>query len=80
MAMGSKNGATLVAGAAAVGAIVAVAIFARHRAAKRERDDEEAFEVTFCLGGPGAGKGTQCEFLVRDFGYVHLSAGDVLRE
>lgn len=26
-----------------------------------------------CLGGPGAGKGTQCANLVRDFGFVHLS-------
>ena len=29
--------------------------------------------------GPGAGKGTQCANLVRDFGFVHLSAGDLLR-
>jgi adenylate kinase family enzyme len=34
----------------------------------------------FCfLGGPGSGKGTNCEWLVRDFGFVHLSAGDLLR-
>ncbi|EFJ20739.1 hypothetical protein SELMODRAFT_5337, partial [Selaginella moellendorffii] len=31
------------------------------------------------LGGPGCGKGTQCEELVRDFGYSHLSTGDLLR-
>lgn len=36
--------------------------------------------VVFVLGGPGAGKGTQCEFLVRDYGFTHLSAGDLLRE
>ncbi|KAI5819805.1 adenylate kinase-domain-containing protein [Pyronema omphalodes] len=36
--------------------------------------------VIFVLGGPGAGKGTQCANLVRDFGFVHLSAGDLLRE
>eukprot|EP00002_Diphylleia_rotans_P008717 TRINITY_DN18721_c0_g1_i1.p2 TRINITY_DN18721_c0_g1~~TRINITY_DN18721_c0_g1_i1.p2 ORF type:complete len:200 (-),score=41.12 TRINITY_DN18721_c0_g1_i1:294-893(-) len=35
--------------------------------------------VVFVLGGPGAGKGTQCENIVRDFGFVHLSAGDLLR-
>lgn len=29
--------------------------------------------------GPGAGKGTQCANLVDDFGFVHLSAGDLLR-
>ncbi|KAJ3324882.1 hypothetical protein HDU76_013300 [Blyttiomyces sp. JEL0837] len=36
--------------------------------------------VVFVLGGPGAGKGTQCANIVRDFGFVHLSAGDLLRE
>lgn len=35
--------------------------------------------VVFVLGGPGAGKGTQCENIVRNFGYTHLSAGDLLR-
>lgn len=35
--------------------------------------------VIFVLGGPGAGKGTQCANLVRDYGFVHLSAGDLLR-
>lgn len=35
--------------------------------------------VVFILGGPGAGKGTQCENLVKDYGFVHLSAGDLLR-
>ena len=36
--------------------------------------------VVFVLGGPGAGKGTQCANIVRDFGWVHLSAGDLLRD
>ncbi|KAK2072734.1 hypothetical protein P8C59_007071 [Phyllachora maydis] len=35
--------------------------------------------VLFVLGGPGAGKGTQCARLVSEFGFVHLSAGDLLR-
>ena len=35
--------------------------------------------VLFVLGGPGAGKGTQCAELVARYGFVHLSAGDVLR-
>jgi len=34
----------------------------------------------FVLGGPGSGKGTNCANLVRDFGFIHLSAGDLLRE
>lgn len=36
--------------------------------------------VIFVLGGPGAGKGTQCTKLVSDYGFKHLSAGDLLRE
>ena len=36
--------------------------------------------VIFVLGGPGAGKGTQCALLVKEFDFVHLSAGDLLRE
>jgi len=40
---------------------------------------EEA-TVIFVLGGPGAGKGTQCAKLVQDYGFKHLSAGDLLRE
>ncbi|GAQ89617.1 nucleotide kinase activity [Klebsormidium nitens] len=35
--------------------------------------------VIFVLGGPGSGKGTQCENIVREYGFVHLSAGDLLR-
>lgn len=37
-------------------------------------------DVVFVLGAPGAGKGTQCENIVKQFGFVHLSAGDLLRE
>lgn len=35
--------------------------------------------MIFVLGGPGAGKGTQCAKLVNDYKFVHLSAGDLLR-
>ncbi|KAH9909201.1 uridylate kinase [Xylariomycetidae sp. FL2044] len=35
--------------------------------------------VIFVLGGPGAGKGTQSEKLVAEYGFRHLSAGDLLR-
>ncbi|TRY97561.1 hypothetical protein DNTS_002596 [Danionella cerebrum] len=37
-------------------------------------------QVVFVLGGPGAGKGTQCERIVKNYSYTHLSAGDLLRE
>jgi len=37
------------------------------------------YNVVFVLGGPGAGKGTQCAKIVDEFKYVHLSAGDLLR-
>ncbi|XP_063992207.1 UMP-CMP kinase 2 [Diachasmimorpha longicaudata] len=37
-------------------------------------------EVLFVLGGPGSGKGTTCGKIVDKTGYVHLSAGDLLRE
>lgn len=37
-------------------------------------------QVLFILGGPGAGKGTICKQIVDKYGYVHLSAGDLLRE
>ncbi|KAF3207440.1 hypothetical protein TWF191_001017 [Orbilia oligospora] len=51
----------------------------------RLRDDGPIFDpkdikVIFVLGGPGVGKGTQCAKLVKDYGFVHLSAGDLLRE
>ncbi|XP_021729544.1 UMP-CMP kinase 3-like isoform X2 [Chenopodium quinoa] len=35
--------------------------------------------VIFVLGGPGSGKGTQCANIVQNFGFTHLSAGDLLR-
>ncbi|KAG8175429.1 hypothetical protein JTE90_002859 [Oedothorax gibbosus] len=36
-------------------------------------------KVVFVLGAPGAGKGTQCKKIVDNFGFIHLSAGDLLR-
>ncbi|KAI7856739.1 adenylate kinase-domain-containing protein [Circinella umbellata] len=42
-------------------------------------DHNDVF-VIFVLGGPGSGKGTQCANIKNDYGFVHLSAGDLLRE
>jgi UMP-CMP kinase len=41
--------------------------------------DSKDVTVIFVLGGPGAGKGTQCAKLVEKYGFSHLSAGDLLR-
>jgi UMP-CMP kinase len=46
-----------------------------HRAAALDRPN-----VVFVLGGPGTGKGTQCARITEQFGYFHLSAGDLLRD
>ena len=36
-------------------------------------------KITFVTGAPGCGKGTQCEKLVEEFGYTHISTGDLIR-
>merc|ERR1711879_426126 len=36
--------------------------------------------VIWVLGGPGCGKGTQCDKIVAKYGYTHLSSGDLLRD
>ena len=36
-------------------------------------------KIIFVIGGPGSGKGTQCEKLVKHYGFTHLSSGDLLR-
>lgn len=44
--------------------------------------DEAALKkskVVFVIGGPGSGKGTQCERIVAKYGFTHLSTGDLLR-
>ena len=31
------------------------------------------------VGGPASGKGTQCAKLVEEFGFTHISVGDLMR-
>jgi len=37
-------------------------------------------QVAFVIGGPGSGKGTQCDLAAKELGFLHLSAGELLRE
>ena len=37
------------------------------------------FQYFFIVGGPGSGKGTQCDQIVKKYGLTHLSSGDLLR-
>jgi adenylate kinase len=36
--------------------------------------------IVFVVGGPGCGKGTQCDLIVKKYGFTHLSSGDLLRD
>ncbi|CAF0882370.1 unnamed protein product [Adineta steineri] len=47
---------------------------------KPELDKLKNSKIIFVVGGPGSGKGTQCERIVQKYGYTHLSTGDLLRE
>lgn len=61
----------LLAGTGVVAAVGAALYF---------RKKSEIPTVVFVLGGPGAGKGTQCEKIINNFaGWGHVSAGDCLR-
>ena len=39
-------------------------------------------DVTFnnWIGGPGSGKGTQCDKIIKDYKFAHFSVGDLLRD
>lgn len=47
---------------------------------KKYQLDPSNPQILFIIGGPGSGKGTQCERLIRDYGFEHISVGDVIRE
>eukprot|EP01062_Namystynia_karyoxenos_P017178 TRINITY_DN16303_c0_g1_i1.p1 TRINITY_DN16303_c0_g1~~TRINITY_DN16303_c0_g1_i1.p1 ORF type:complete len:240 (+),score=89.70 TRINITY_DN16303_c0_g1_i1:90-809(+) len=46
---------------------------------KEQTDGGTAPRIIFVLGGPGCGKGTQCTRLAEQRGFIHVSAGDLLR-
>jgi adenylate kinase family enzyme/nucleoside diphosphate kinase len=41
--------------------------------------DAPPLNVVFLIGGPGSGRQAQARSIVRDFGYVHINTGDLLR-
>ncbi|ELW62013.1 Adenylate kinase isoenzyme 1 [Tupaia chinensis] len=43
------------------------------------REKLKKTKIIFVVGGPGSGKGTQCEKIVQKYGYTHLCSGDLLR-
>nr|XP_022325280.1 adenylate kinase isoenzyme 5-like isoform X1 [Crassostrea virginica] len=45
----------------------------------KESADLSGVNVVFVVGGPGSGKGTQCDLIVKKYGFTHLSTGDLLR-
>jgi adenylate kinase len=53
--------------------------------APKEQTEETIEEVfspgpkIIISGGPASGKGTQCDFIVKEWNVVHLSSGDMLR-
>jgi adenylate kinase len=45
----------------------------------KHHHSEIAVVCTHKIGGPGSGKGTQCDKIVKKYGFTHLSTGDLLR-
>ncbi|KAK0091490.1 hypothetical protein PV326_003160 [Microctonus aethiopoides] len=40
----------------------------------------EIMKTIWVIGGPGCGKGTQCDKIISKYGLLHLSSGDLLRD
>lgn len=86
---GGKGKILLALGALAVGSTLFAATYNKNppksaiepvsKKEKKKTFKDGEVSVIFVLGGPGSGKGTQCANLVRDHGFIHLSAGDLLR-
>lgn len=74
---GAGLSAVLLVGVVGIAALLAI----RRRQKKGGTPADSTPRVVFVLGGPGSGKGTQCGLIAQEeaLGYVHLSAGDLLR-
>lgn len=49
---------------------------------ERQQVDTSAIKgipIIWLMGGPGSGKGTQCDRICIRYGFTHLSSGDILR-
>jgi adenylate kinase len=46
---------------------------------KFEYNKSKYYNRILIIGAPGSGKGTQSELIVKNFGYSHLSSGDIFR-
>ncbi|KAJ1452233.1 adenylate kinase-domain-containing protein [Pelagophyceae sp. CCMP2097] len=44
-----------------------------------QQQSQKTIPKIIISGGPGSGKGTQCEFIVAKYGVKHISTGDALR-
>ncbi|KAK3306519.1 P-loop containing nucleoside triphosphate hydrolase protein [Chaetomium strumarium] len=42
--------------------------------------EKEKHRYIFVIGAPGAGKGTLCKQLVKEYNFTHISVGDLLRK
>lgn len=43
-------------------------------------NSENKPRIIFILGGPGSGKGTQCDIMNKKYDFIHYSTGDLLRD
>ncbi|XP_048773176.2 adenylate kinase isoenzyme 5-like [Ostrea edulis] len=64
-----------------IGLVLDFALYGKKagKKSKKEKVDLGSVNVVFVVGGPGSGKGTQCEKIVQKYGFTHLSTGDLLR-
>jgi len=46
---------------------------------RKEENYTEKMKTIWVIGGPGCGKGTQCDRMIEKYGFLHLSSGDLLR-